>query len=171
MKAFICSVAVLAACWAGAARAADKEVLSDKEFIARAMNDGVNEVKLGQLAERMASSEKVKEFGRMMVDDHTKANKRLLELARAQKLAVVTDMKKDALAIYNRMSKLNKSEFDQAYMKHMVEDHKNGVALFERMSKNATDADVKKFATDTLPKLREHLKKAKEINTSLTTRK
>src|SRR5205823_4126790 len=111
-------------CCVGATLAGDKETLSDKEFIARAMDDGVNEVKMGELAERLASSEKVKEFASKMVKDHKAANKRLLELARAHKLAVVTDMKKDALAVYQRMSKLRKDEFDRAYMKRMVEDHK-----------------------------------------------
>jgi putative membrane protein len=163
MKPFISSVAVLVVCCAGVNLAADKEVLSDKLFIAHAIDDGVNEVKFGQLAERLASNEKVKEFARKVVADHKKANKRLLELARAQKLAVVTDMKKDALAVYKSMSKLSKDEFDRAYMKRMVEDHKKAVSLFEDKSKNATDAEVKKFATDTLPTLREHLKTAQEI--------
>jgi putative membrane protein len=164
-------MAALVACL-GVSRAADKEreALSDREFIARALDDSVNEVKLGQLAERLASSQKVKEFASKMVKDHKPVNEKLLDLARAYKLAVVTDMKKDARAIYNRMSKLTKAEFDQAYMKHMVEDHEKAVSLFERMSKKATDANVKKFAVDTLPTLREHLRMAKEINTSLKTR-
>jgi putative membrane protein len=171
MKSVILSVAVLA-CWAAAGWSADRdENLTDKQFISHALDDSVNEVKLGQLAERLARSDKVKEFARKMVKDHKDANKQLLDLARAHKLAVVTDMKKDALAIYNRMSKLDKSEFDRAYMKHMVEDHKKAIALFERMARNATDRDVKKFASDTLPTLREHLKMAEKITTELTKRK
>jgi putative membrane protein len=172
MKPFILCVAALVVC-VGVSRGADRdrEVLTDKEFIAKAMDDGVNEVKLGELAEQLASSEKVKEFARKIVKDHKAANKKLLELAGTHKLAVVTDMKKDALAIYNRMSRLSKAEFDQAFLKHMVEDHEKAVALFEKMSKSATDADVKKFAADTLPTLREHLKEAKEIRASLTNRR
>ncbi len=166
MKPFILCVAALAVC-VGVSRAADKEPRSDKEFIAKALEDGVAEVKMGQLAERLASSDKVKQFAQKMVTDHTSANKKLMELARAQKLAVVADLKKDALAVYNRMSKLDRAEFDKAYMKHMVEDHKKAVDLFERMEKNATDADLKKFASDTLPTLRQHLKMAREINDSL----
>jgi putative membrane protein len=165
MKPFILCMAVVAA-GAGVARADDK-VLTDKEFIARAMDDGVNEVKMGQLAERLANSEKVKEFAAKVVKDHTRANRQLLDLARAQKLGVVTDMKKDALAVYNRMSKLDKKDFDQAYIKHMIEDHKKAVDLFERESTKATDPDVRKFAADTLPTLRDHLKRAREINADL----
>jgi putative membrane protein len=166
MKPFILCVAALAVC-VGVSRAADKETLTDKEFIARALEDGVAEVKMGQLAERLASSDKVKDFAQKMVTDHTQANKKLMELARAQKLAVVVDMRKEALAIYKRMSKLSKAEFDKAYAKQMVEDHKKAVDLFERMSKNATDPDLKKFAADTLPTLRQHLKLAREVNDSL----
>jgi putative membrane protein len=166
MKPFILCLTVLLTC-VGLTRAADKETLTDKQFIALAVDDGINEVKMGELAGRLASSDKVKDFARMVVKDHKAANKRLLELASAQKLAVVTDMKKDALAIYNRMSRLNKAEFDKAYIKQMVEDHEKAAKLFERAEKSATDPDVKRFAADTLPTLRKHLKRAREIRDEL----
>jgi putative membrane protein len=170
MKPFILCVAALLV-WVGVSQAADRETLSDREFIARAVDDGVNEVKLGQLAERLGRSEKVKEFARKVVKDHKAANEKLMDLAKTHKLAVVTDMKKDALAIYKRMSKLDKAEFDRAYIKQMVEDHEKAVALFERASKNATSANVKKFASDTLPTLREHVRAAKDIRASLVKEK
>jgi putative membrane protein len=169
MKALIPCLAAVAASVA-VSLAADRGPRTDKEFIAHALDDGVAEVKLGQLGERLASSQKVKDFAEKMVTDHTRANKRLMDLAKAQKMAVVTDVKKDAQAIYNRMSRLDKKEFEQAYMKHMVADHKKAIDLFERISKDATDADLKKFASDTLPRLREHLKMAREINDGLKSR-
>ncbi len=165
-KLFWCAAVVLAVA-GGNVRAADRDTFSDRDFIAKALDSGVAEVKMGQLAERLADSEKVKDFGRMMVKDHNKANDQLMDLAKARKLAVVSDMKKEALAIYNRMSKLDKKEFDRSYMKQMVEDHKKAVSLFEKAAKEARDANVKKFAAKTLPHLREHLKKARALSTSL----
>jgi putative membrane protein len=158
---------VLAGVGVGVAVAADKDTFTDNDFIAKALDAGVAEVKLGQLAERLGNSDKVREFGRLMVKDHTAANKELMELASARKLGVVTDMKKQALSIYNRMSKLDKAEFDRSYAKQMVDDHKKAVKLFERATKDATDANVKKFAEKTLPTLKEHLKKAQALNKDL----
>jgi putative membrane protein len=48
-------------------------------------------------------------------------------------------------------------------MKDMVADHTKDVSEFKMESKNAKDADVKSFASQTLPTLEEHLKQAKSI--------
>jgi putative membrane protein len=58
-------------------------------------------------------------------------------------------------------------EFDKAYMGMMVTDHNEDVNKFQVASNNAADADVKGFATKTLPVLRMHLDSAKAINTSV----
>jgi putative membrane protein len=48
-------------------------------------------------------------------------------------------------------------------MKHMLDDHKEAIALFEREAKHGQDPDLKRFAADTLPTLREHLKLARKV--------
>ena len=49
-------------------------------------------------------------------------------------------------------------------MTEMVVDHKDDVAAFQRESNWARDSQVKSFATETLPTLREHLKNAQEMS-------
>ncbi|MGZ5449201.1 MAG: DUF4142 domain-containing protein [Thermoanaerobaculia bacterium] len=61
------------------------------------------------------------------------------------------------------MSSLSGAELDKAYMQHMVEDHTKDVAEFEKTSTSATDADLRGWATKTLPTLREHLATAKDL--------
>jgi hypothetical protein len=50
----------------------------------------------------------------------------------------------------------------------MVSDHKEDVAAFQRESNWARDPQVKSFATQTLPTLRDHLKQAQEISAKTT---
>lgn len=57
---------------------------NDQRFIREAAEGGKAEVALGNLALQKASSEEVKQFAQRMVDDHSKANQELTELA-AQK--------------------------------------------------------------------------------------
>jgi putative membrane protein len=52
-------------------------------------------------------------------------------------------------------------------MKMMVDDHQEDVDKFEKCSKDGQDADLKAFATKTLPVLRAHLDSAKAINQGL----
>jgi len=55
--------------------------------------------------------------------------------------------------------------FDAMYVNRIgVASHEATVEMFEKASNEAQDADVRAMATDTLPKLREHLKMARDLN-------
>lgn len=142
-------------------------VYLDKEFLIRAAGDGNAEVKLGELAEGRAVNERVKQFARQMVTDHTKANHELAQHARNQKVAVLSGLEKEKREVYDQLARQTGPEFDRAYMKTMVDDHKKAIKLFEAQAKQGTDGDLKKFAETTLPVLREHLKMAEEISVTL----
>lgn len=145
-------------------RADDKLPTNDKEFVMKAASCGHAEVKFSELADSRAADPKVKEFAAMMVKDHSEANARLAEHAKNQKIAVAAGFERDKRDIYMNLSKLNGAEFDKAYMKQMVDNHENAVKMLENQVKISQDADLKKYAEDSLPKIREHLKKAKEIH-------
>jgi putative membrane protein len=53
----------------------------DRGFVMEAAHDGMMEVELGRIAAQKASSDDVKSFAQRMVDDHSKANDELLQLA------------------------------------------------------------------------------------------
>lgn len=151
--------------FAWAARADDDKTVAkdDTDFLKKAMECGNAEVKLSQLAETRAASDKVKEFARMMVKDHTEANAKLAEHARTLKVAVLAGTSKEFRAISDNLSKLRGADFDRAYMERMVKDHEDAIKLFESQAKVDGEGNMKKFAEQTLPHLREHLKKAQEI--------
>jgi putative membrane protein len=134
----------------------------DKQFVTKAASGGKLEVELGRLATERAASDDVKKFGQRMVDDHSKVNDQLMQLANTKGLTLSTELDPKHKATIDRMSKLSGADFDRAYMSEMVKDHTEDVALFERQSTQATDPEVKAFAEKTLPTLREHLQLARE---------
>ena len=98
-----------------------------------------------------------------MIDDHTKADDKLKDVASKDNLiSLPTDMDAKDKATYNRLSKLTGPAFDRAYMKDMVADHKTDVAEFQKEATNGKNSDLKGFAADTLPTLQEHLKMAQD---------
>src|SRR5438128_4445266 len=53
----------------------------ESKFAVDVASAGMTEVQLGELAQQKASSQRVKDFGAMMVRDHSKANDELKSLA------------------------------------------------------------------------------------------
>ena len=65
-------------------------------------------------------------------------------------------------ALYDRLSKLSGPQFDKTYMSEMVRDHQQDVAEFQKAARS-NDAQVKDFASRTLPTLEDHLREAQQI--------
>jgi putative membrane protein len=136
---------------------------TDRQFIKKAAEGGLAEVELGKLASEKAESSDVKQFGQRMVDDHTKANDQLKQVASEKGVSVPDKLSAKDAATKARLEKLSGKAFDRAYMRDMVTDHTKDVSEFRMESKNAKDPDVKNFASQTLPTLKDHLKEAKSI--------
>jgi len=150
--------------FAGKAIAQDKGGNNDQTFVTKASSAGLAEVNFGQLAAKRASNADVKKFAEKMVEDHTKANKELTDLADNRKLKVASQMDDEHRKTLDKLGKLSGSEFDRLYMEGQVKDHEDAVALFEKQAKNGENTELKKWAEKTLPTLREHLKMAKDIH-------
>jgi len=137
---------------------------ADHTFVTKAAIGGMAEVKLGTLATEKAANADVKSFGQQMVDDHGKANDELKQLASTKGITLPTDIDAKEQAKYDRLSKLSGAEFDRAYMREMVSDHRTDVAEFRHESEHGSDPDVKAWAAKTLPTLEHHLQIAESTD-------
>ena len=150
---------------APAAEAARQRVSrSDRHFIQKAAGGGLAEVALGNMARERARDAQVRQFGERMVQDHTKANQELTTLAGTRGVGTPADSDRKHRRVMERLGKLQGAEFDRAYMEAMVEDHEDTVELFEEQSRDGDDAELKAFATKTLPALRDHLQQARALH-------
>lgn len=134
----------------------------DQQFMMKAAQGGMAEVKLGQLAKDHASSQAVKDFGQTMVDDHTKAGDELKTLASQKNVTLPTSLSSEDQATLDRLSQLNGAAFDKAYMDDMVSDHRKDISEFQTEAASGTDPDVKAWASKTLPTLQHHLQMAQD---------
>jgi putative membrane protein len=130
---------------------------ASKKFIEDAGKGGMMEVDLGNMAINNASSQAVKDFGKMMVDDHTKLNNELKDVATKKNVSVPAAVGEDHKKDMDELSKKTGNDFDKAYVKMMVKDHKEDIDEFKKASQNLTDNDLKTLATNALPVLQKHL--------------
>ena len=142
---------------------------NDTTFVTNAAKGGLAEVELGKLATEKAASDQVKQFGQRMVDDHSKANDELKTLAQQKNITLPTDLDAKDKALRMRLTKLSGAPFDRAYMQAMLSDHKKDVNEFRVESTSGKDADIKAFASKTLPTLEDHLKLAQDTTKTVGT--
>ena len=135
-------------------------------FLYQAAVGGMMEVKSGKLAQSQGSDSKVKDFGALMVKDHSKANDELKRIAMAKNVALPAILPFKVQDHVDAMSKMTGKDFDKHYMDMMVNDHGKTIELFKTAS-NDLDTAISNFAKKTLPIIEGHHKKAEAINSSL----
>jgi putative membrane protein len=139
------------------------EKIDDRTFARKAAEGGMAEVELGRLGEKNAKRTAVRDFARRMVADHSRANRQLLALVQRKGITIPTRTDNKHRAAVEKLSRMTGSKFDRAFMKQMVKDHVKTVHLFKAQAKHGRDPELKAFASQTLPILREHLAMAKRI--------
>src|SRR4051794_11580738 len=144
---------------------------ADKSFMMEAAEGGIAEVQLGQMAQQKGSSQEVKDFGRRLEQDHTKANDQLKTIAQQRQVSLPADTDAKHKAAIAKLNGLSGAEFDKVFGQMMVKDHREDIKKFERESNNGMDTDLKNFASSNLPTLKEHLQQAEQINGSTRSRK
>ena len=132
----------------------------DAEFLVDVAEANQNEMSLGKLAQQKGSMAEVKEFGKMMVEEHTKEMADLSALAAKKSISLPAAKTDDVIEGYKEMSEKAGKKFDEAYCEKMVDGHKDVISKFEKASTDAVDPDIKMMATNMLPDLRKHLEMA-----------
>ena len=140
--------------------------VDDKKFAKDAALGGMAEVQLGKLATQKASRDDIKQFGQKMVDDHTKANDQLKELASKENIPIPDALDSKHQARIDKLSKLSGENFDKAFVKDQLKDHQAEIRDFSAEAQSGTDANVKTFASNVLPTLQQHLDQVKDLNKS-----
>jgi len=142
---------------------ADAPAKADQTYMTKAASGGIYEVEVSKMAPSKAKNADVKAYAEMLVKDHTAANDELRQLASSKGVILPSAMPADKKA---KMDKLSKSkDIDRDFIKQVgLDDHKTDIALFDKASKDAKDADVKTFFGKTLPKLKDHRAEAEKLN-------
>ncbi|AZS82622.1 DUF4142 domain-containing protein [Achromobacter spanius] len=152
---------------AGQMAAESKLDSNDRDFIEDAAQSGHMEIEGSKMALEKSQNAEVKKFAQQMIDDHTKAGQRLASLAKSKGVEAPTEpslMQKAKLKTLG----LRDEGFDEAYAEGVgVSAHEDAVKLFEQASNEVKDPELKQFATETLPKLRQHLEMAKTLEQSV----
>jgi putative membrane protein len=141
------------------ANAATTVSTADQDFMLAAAQGGMTEVKLGELAAQKGMRDDVKEFGQMMVKDHTAINDNLKSLAAQKGVTLPDSLDAKHQGMVDKMAALTGPAFDDAYIAGMIKAHKNDAKAFKAESAATQDADIKSFLDKSIPVVDEHLQR------------
>ena len=135
---------------------------SSDDFVDAATEAGIAEVVTGNLAKEKSQSADIKSFAQQMVTDHTQANQKLGDIARKLDISVP-----DEAALTDKVKKMilewRDDSVDKSYINNQVDAHEKAVELFKKEAASSDKAELKAFASATLPKLEQHLEHAKAL--------
>jgi putative membrane protein len=137
-----------------------------QDFVSKVAVSDMFEIESSKMAQQKTRNSSIADFAKMMVSDHGKTSRQLMSLTGGLKgVEVPKAMDAEHKQKLDQLKKAAANQFDAQYKAAQIEGHEKAVALFESYSQSGDAAEIKKFAQDTLPKLREHLQHAQQLQT------
>jgi putative membrane protein len=137
--------------------------MQDKDFVHSAMEGGMAEVQLGQLAAQKGSSDDVKQFGQKMVQDDTQLGDHMKQLAQQLGVNEPKGLSKKDKELLAKLSALSGTQFDDAYIEAMVKDHKKDLSDYKAEAENTQNPTVKQIAEQGGGMIDQHLQLIEQI--------
>ncbi|MGH8181650.1 MAG: DUF4142 domain-containing protein [Steroidobacteraceae bacterium] len=132
-------------------------------FIQKAIAGNLAEIKVGQLAQQKGASEGVRNFGTVLEQDHSTANQQAMSAASTMGMTASAEPSPKEQAEYRHLAALSGAEFDEAFVKAMVKDHKKDIAEYKKEAKAASNSPAASYAETSLPTLQKHLRLAESL--------
>jgi putative membrane protein len=142
---------------------------ADKNFVAQAVKNSIQERVLGKMAEERSQDSEIQGYGKMLVKDHNEILQKLVALMNKNGMPQPSGLPEVRSEAINKLESLSGPSFDKEFISMMVEDHQKAVDTFRQEQNSAQNQDVRDFAKNTLPTLEKHLKEAQEIQSKLQT--
>ena len=144
---------------------------NDYNFLEKAARIDAEEVQVGKLAQEKGDSQAVRNFGERMIRDHSDNAAKLRSLASAKGATIPAEMAERENTTVQQLSGVSGPEFDRTFAQDMVQGHTDAIKEFQQAAESLSDPGVREYAKNTLPTLKEHLRMAKDMQSSVQNEK
>jgi putative membrane protein len=128
----------------------------DKQFAVDAALKDLADIELGKLAIQKGSDKKIKNFGSLLIKQHTKMNARLHKTATLKNITLPIAIDPATQKDLAKLSTNTGKAFDKTFLNFMINNHETDIKFFEYASKHVVDKDLKKLASKNLLVLHRH---------------
>lgn len=150
-------------------------VTSDAEIMAAIGMTNTNEIGAGKMAAGKTTNADVKSYANDMVKEHTAMQADADKLAKKSNVtpkapAAADMMKKEAMAMMDSLKMAKGTSFDMEYINGQVGDHQKALANLQSFQGTAQNAELKTMIQQAIPKVQQHLDRARDLQTKLNTK-
>ena len=140
---------------------------STKTFVKKAGMTNLFEIKAGEIAQQKSNNNDVRDYAKMIVEDHQKAQDELKAAAKdVNGASVPTSLDQKHSTMIKQLQAASGAKFLKTFKDQQVKGHKEGVKLFQDYGQGAANEELKQFAQSTLPDLKKHLQHAQNLPTT-----
>lgn len=145
-------------------KSSEMKGMTDQQFVDMAAQTDMVEANLGQLAQTASDDQAVKDYGKMLVTDHTNDYQQLKAAAKQANLTVPTaiDAEQNKTMI-GPFQHLKGKAFDHKYITEMIAGHTRAIDVYKKEAADAQNDAIKSYAATALPVLQKHLDGAKDL--------
>jgi putative membrane protein len=143
--------------------------LTAEGFVTAAATSVMYEMQAANLAKEKSTNAAVKKFAARMIHDHTASSAKLTQILGGGRVnaTLPTDLDERRKGLKNNLVQSAPGNFDKTYVDQQVAAHQEAVTLFKGYADKGENADLKAFATSTLPTIQAHLAMVKDIQAAL----
>jgi len=135
---------------------------ASQTFITKAIQGNLAEVSIGHLAQDHGTTDGVRQFGQQLVADHSAANEKAKQAARALGVTPPTEPTAEQKSEHDKLAAESGPTFDKHFAQMMVDDHNKDIAEYQNEAQSQNDA-AGQYAKDSLPTLQKHLSMAQAL--------
>lgn len=147
----------------GATAAATVGQVSTDAFVTNAAIGDMYEIQAGQIAQKKGQSQGVKDFGKMMVTEHTAMTNEMKPLITAAGQTAPTGLDERRKGLIDNLNAVSAADFDKTYLAQQEAAHSETLTLMQGYADNGDDAGLKAAAAKAVPKVQAHLDKVKSL--------
>ena len=130
----------------------------DRTFVQQAGIGNQFEIQAGEIAKSKAGgNQQLLQFAERMIDDHRKAGDHLVAIVKPLNVQVPQQLDEAHRQQLEQLRGLSGEQFASTYLQGQIDAHKQTIGLFETQANSGQNKELKTFASNTLPTLREHL--------------
>jgi putative membrane protein len=131
-------------------------------FLPQAIQGNFSEVTLGRIIQNRAASAQVRQFGAMLVSDHSKGLAQAQQIASRLRLRIPAILTPQARSEQQRLRGLSGRGFDREVRRYMIDDHRKDIAEFREQARSG-DRATSGYAAATVPVMQRHLAAAQSL--------